>query len=113
MRVCLVQRRWNFGGLVIGRKMCEMWGCEGLTMKGCSNMRRLSKRLWSQRVWISPTSVVFRQGTHHGIIVVRVPDVLPTWVVNAELISALQQLRGQSLRGALVIVELGRLRVRR
>ncbi|MFA0730868.1 MAG: hypothetical protein LKKZDAJK_001398 [Candidatus Fervidibacter sp.] len=55
----------------------------------------------------------FPTGTHHGIIVVRVPDVLPTWVVNAELISALQQLRGQSLRGALVIVELGRLRVRR
>jgi hypothetical protein len=31
----------------------------------------------------------------------------------ASLMSALQQLRGQSLRGALVIVKLGRLRVRR
>ena len=55
----------------------------------------------------------FPLGTHHGIVVVRVPDVLPTWVVNAELIQALQQLQGQSLCGALVIVELGRVRVRR
>ena len=55
----------------------------------------------------------FPLGTHHGIVVVRVPEILPTWVVNDELLKALKQLRGQSLHGALVIVELGRIRVRR
>jgi predicted nuclease of predicted toxin-antitoxin system len=55
----------------------------------------------------------FPLGTHHGIIVVRVPDILPTWVVNAELLKALKQLHGQPLKGVLVIVELGRIRVRR
>ncbi|GBC97831.1 hypothetical protein HRbin17_00326 [bacterium HR17] len=55
----------------------------------------------------------FPLGAHYGIVVVRVPDVLPTWIVNAELLKALQQLQGQPLHGALVIVELGRVRVRR
>jgi len=55
----------------------------------------------------------FPLGTHYGIVVVRVPEILPTWVVNDELLKALKQLRGQSLHGALVIVELGRIRVRR
>ena len=55
----------------------------------------------------------FPLGTHHGIIVVRVPDILPTWVVNAELLKALKQLHGQPLKGVLVIVELGLIRVRK
>lgn len=55
----------------------------------------------------------FPLGTHYGIVVVRVMDVLPTWVVNAELLRALRQLQGQSLHGALIIVGLGYVRVRR
>lgn len=55
----------------------------------------------------------FPLGTHSGIIVVRVPDVLPTWRVNEELLHALEELKGEDLTGLLVIVEVARIRVRR
>jgi len=53
----------------------------------------------------------FPTGTHHGIIVVRLQGTKEQRA--ASLMDALKQLQGQSLYGTLVIVELGRVRVRR
>ena len=55
----------------------------------------------------------FRPGTHAGVIVVRVPNVLPTRHVNNALLRALGGLEGEDLRGLLIIVEVGRIRIRR
>ncbi len=55
----------------------------------------------------------FPLGTHYGIIVLRIPDELPTEVVTRELLKALVELAGEDLNGTLVIVELGRIRIRR
>jgi predicted nuclease of predicted toxin-antitoxin system len=55
----------------------------------------------------------FPLGTHSGIMVVRVPDELPTQKVNQELLRALADLAGEELTGLLVIVEAGRVRIRR
>jgi predicted nuclease of predicted toxin-antitoxin system len=53
----------------------------------------------------------FPTGTHHGIIVVRLQGTKEQRA--ASLMDALKQLQGQSLYGTLVIVELGRVCVRR
>lgn len=55
----------------------------------------------------------FPPGTHAGLIVVRVPNELPTPQVNREVLRALAELEGEELRGLLVIVEVGRTRIRR
>ncbi|MBI4491713.1 MAG: DUF5615 family PIN-like protein [Chloroflexi bacterium] len=55
----------------------------------------------------------FPPGTHSGIIVVRVPDELPTQRINHELLRALLDLRDEALTGVLAIVEVGRVRIRR
>lgn len=55
----------------------------------------------------------FPLGSHAGIIVSRVPDELPTRILNRELLRALTNLRDADLGGALLIVELGRTRMRR
>ena len=55
----------------------------------------------------------FPLGTHHGIIVLRVPDELSTNDVNQELLRALSELKGENIQGCLVIVEIGRIRIRR
>lgn len=55
----------------------------------------------------------FPLGTHSGMFVVRVPNELPTQQVNRELLRALAELRGQDMTGCLVIVEAGRVRIRR
>ena len=55
----------------------------------------------------------FRPGTHAGVIVVRVPNVLPTHRVNEALLRALSDLEEESLRGLLIIVEVSRTRIRR
>lgn len=52
-------------------------------------------------------------GTHAGIVVVRVPDELPTQIVNRELLRALAAVDPADLHGALMIVELGRIRLRK
>jgi hypothetical protein len=57
--------------------------------------------------------VAFPVGTHAGILVVRVPDELPTQTVNHEVLRALQDLESEDLVGLLMIVEVGRTRVRR
>lgn len=54
----------------------------------------------------------FPVGTHAGIVVVRVTDELPTQRVNDEVLRALEDLAGEDLTGQLMIVELGRTRVR-
>lgn len=58
-------------------------------------------------------TIQFPIGTHAGILVVRVPSELSTSQVNHELLRALEDLRGASLDGSLVIVEVGRTRIRR
>lgn len=55
----------------------------------------------------------FVPGTHAGLIVVRVPNELPTQLVNREVLRAPADLEGENLKGLLVIVEVGRIRVRR
>jgi predicted nuclease of predicted toxin-antitoxin system len=50
---------------------------------------------------------------HSGVVIVRLPNALPTRAVNAELLRALEELAGQNLADTLVIVELGRTRIRR
>lgn len=55
----------------------------------------------------------FAPGTHSGLIVLRVPNELPTQQVNKELLRALADLADENLKGLLVIVEVGRTRIRR
>lgn len=52
-------------------------------------------------------------GSHAGIVVVRIPDEAPPAELNHELLSALAQLGDAPIDGWLVIVELGRIRLRR
>jgi predicted nuclease of predicted toxin-antitoxin system len=54
----------------------------------------------------------FPLGSHAGIVVVRVPNELPTAKMHQELLSGLASLSGEKLAGALVIIEVGRVRVR-
>jgi predicted nuclease of predicted toxin-antitoxin system len=56
---------------------------------------------------------VFPPASHAGIIVVRVPDTLPTAMVNEELLRALSSLVGTDLAHTLVVIEPGRARIRR
>jgi len=56
---------------------------------------------------------LFPLGTHAGIVVGRFPNSVPTATLNDELVHQLQQLSGQNLEGILIIVEPGRVRVRR
>lgn len=55
----------------------------------------------------------FPLGTHAGIVVLRVPNEVSTDQLNRLLVSALAGLGTEDLRGALVIVEVGRTRIRR
>ncbi len=57
--------------------------------------------------------LLFPLGTHAGIIVCRFPSYLPTQQVNQLIITGLVTLRGQDLDGILVIIEQGKIRVRR
>lgn len=55
----------------------------------------------------------FPLGRHCGIVVLRIPNELSTQGVNQELVRALADLDGEDLNGLLVIVEVGRSRIRR
>lgn len=57
--------------------------------------------------------VSFPPGTHAGLVVLRVPNELPTIQVNRELLRALSDLVDEELVGLLVIVEVGRTRIHR
>jgi predicted nuclease of predicted toxin-antitoxin system len=52
-------------------------------------------------------------GSHHGIIVMRVPNEVTISQSNALLVESLRSLVDESLDGLLVIMELGRTRIRR
>ena len=58
-------------------------------------------------------TLTFPVGSHAGIVVVRIPDEAPPAELNRELLHALSQLRDEPLAGCLVIVEVGRIRIRR
>jgi len=60
-----------------------------------------------------PNVLRFPLGSHAGIIVVRVPDEVPTQHMNQELLRALEDVANESLQGLLLIVEVGRVRIRR
>lgn len=55
----------------------------------------------------------FPVGSHAGIIVIRIPDEASPAQLNDELLRALFQFQMESLHGCLVIVEMGRVRLRR
>lgn len=57
--------------------------------------------------------VRFPPGEHAGVIVLRVPNELPTSQVNRELFRSLAELGEEDLTGVLVIVEVGRARIHR
>lgn len=50
---------------------------------------------------------------HAGLIVVRLPNEVPTAEVNRVLLHALKDLGGRDLAGLLIIVQAGRTRIRR
>lgn len=52
-------------------------------------------------------------GTHAGIILVRMSNRLSVAERNAELVRAIVQLRDEELAGLLIVVEMGRTRIRR
>jgi predicted nuclease of predicted toxin-antitoxin system len=55
----------------------------------------------------------FPLGTHSGIIVARLPNELPARRVNQGILEALGALGEEEIRGNLVIIEPGRIRLRR
>jgi len=57
--------------------------------------------------------LLFPLGSHAGIIVTRTPNSVSIQQVQQLLLDALESLAGEDLRGHLVIVEVGRTRVRR
>jgi len=57
--------------------------------------------------------LAYPPGSHAGIVVSRVPDTLPTALMNQEVAHALAKLADQDLTGMLVIVEQRRVRLRR
>ena len=57
--------------------------------------------------------VEFVPGTHAGIVVLRLPNDLPVHRRIEELMRALAFVEGQDLTGTLVVVQVGRTRVRR
>src|SRR4051794_22464447 len=56
--------------------------------------------------------LTFRPGTHAGVVFVRIPNLVPNDVVNREILRALDELKDEDIAGAVVVVELGRTRVR-
>ena len=55
----------------------------------------------------------FPLGSHAGIVVIRIPDEKSPAELNAELLRTLKQLETEPLAGCLVILEMGRIRLRR
>jgi predicted nuclease of predicted toxin-antitoxin system len=57
--------------------------------------------------------LTFPLGSHAGIIVSRIPDTVSIDTLNRELLAGVSQLSESELVGALVIVEVGQIRIRR
>ena len=54
----------------------------------------------------------FPLDSHHGIILVRLPEELPAATRVAEILSAIENLQARSLTRTLVIISPGKIRVR-
>jgi predicted nuclease of predicted toxin-antitoxin system len=55
----------------------------------------------------------FPLGTHVGIVVARFPNEVPTVTLNQAILHAVQGLSDEETSGSLVMIEPGRLRLRR
>jgi len=55
----------------------------------------------------------FSLGTHSGIVIGRFPSKLSTTAIVKEVVSAMSMFTTEDLHGALVIIEIGRVRIRR
>ena len=57
--------------------------------------------------------VRFPLGTHHGIVVARFPNDWPVGALNAAILAGLRGLTDEEITGNLVVIEPGRVRLRR
>lgn len=55
----------------------------------------------------------FPLGSHAGIIIARFPSELSTKEINAELAKSLRDLTAEDLRGSLIVVSPGQVRIKR
>ena len=55
----------------------------------------------------------FPLGSHSGIAIVNIPDEMSSDVINREVIKSLQYLAPSDFEGNLIIIEIGRVRIRR
>jgi predicted nuclease of predicted toxin-antitoxin system len=55
----------------------------------------------------------FRPGTHAGVVVARFPNELPTATLNQAIVATLRTLSEAEIDGSLVVIEPGRIRLRR
>jgi predicted nuclease of predicted toxin-antitoxin system len=55
----------------------------------------------------------FPVGTHSGIVVARFPNELSTTVLNGEIVGVLSSLAIEEIEGSLIIIEPGKIRIRR
>lgn len=58
-------------------------------------------------------TVRFLLGSHHGIVIARFPNEFSTSKINAEIAQGLASVTDQDLKGNLIIVSPGRVRIRR
>lgn len=54
----------------------------------------------------------FPPGSHEGIVIVRYPNETTVGVLNAAIVTSLASLSEDDLRGAVVVLEPGRVRIR-
>jgi len=57
--------------------------------------------------------LAFPLGSHYGIIVARFPNELPPRKINEEIFRGLQGIKDEEIKGSLIILEPGRVRIRR
>jgi predicted nuclease of predicted toxin-antitoxin system len=57
--------------------------------------------------------VRFPLGTHHGIVVARLPNDWPVGALNKAILAGLRGLTDEEITGNLVVIEPGRVRLRR
>jgi predicted nuclease of predicted toxin-antitoxin system len=57
--------------------------------------------------------LLFPLGSHAGIVVARFPNEMPVEPLNEAIVAALDDLEPSDLAGSLVIIEPGRVRIRR
>jgi len=55
----------------------------------------------------------FEPGSHAGIIIVRLPDAMSVSAIGEAVTEALLSLRDEEIDGCLVVIEPGRIRLRR